>query len=48
VLEHVSIDDWLFGVAAVAADGSESPIAYPGDAGNFISNPPFPSPQPRP
>lgn len=48
VLEHASIDDWLFGVSAIAADGSESPIAYPGDAGNFISNPPFPSPQQRP
>lgn len=48
VLEHVSIDDWLFGVSAVAADGSESPVAYPGDAGNFISNPPFPAAQPRP
>ena len=48
VLEHASIDDWLFGVSAIAADGSESPIAYPGDAGNFISNPPFPAVQPRP
>ena len=48
VLEHASIDDWLFGVSAIAADGSESPIAYPGDAGNFISNPPFPAAQPRP
>ncbi|WP_235902814.1 M28 family peptidase [Sandarakinorhabdus oryzae] len=48
VLDQASIDDWLFGVSAVAADGSESPVAYPGDAGSFISNPPFPSPQPRP
>jgi hypothetical protein len=48
VLEHAVIDDWLFGVSAVAADGSESPIAFPGDAGNFVSNPPFPSAQPRP
>lgn len=48
VLENVVIDDWFFGVSAVAADGSESPVAYPGDAGSFISNPPFPQPQPRP
>jgi hypothetical protein len=47
-LEGVVIDDWFFGVSAIAADGSESPIAFPGDAGNFVSNPPFPSPQPRP
>jgi hypothetical protein len=43
-LENVVIDDWFFGVSAVAADGSESPIAYPGDAGNFISPPPAPKP----
>jgi hypothetical protein len=36
-LKGVVIDDWFFGVSAVAADGSESPIAFPGDAGNFIS-----------
>ncbi|WP_341476591.1 M28 family metallopeptidase [Sandarakinorhabdus cyanobacteriorum] len=36
-LEGVVIDDWFFGVSAVAADGSESPIAFPGDAGNFVS-----------
>jgi Peptidase family M28 len=39
-LDGVVIDDWFFGVSAVAADGSESPIAFPGDAGNFISPPP--------
>ncbi|WP_310475051.1 M28 family metallopeptidase [Sandarakinorhabdus sp.] len=44
VLEHVSIDDWLIGVAAVAADGSEGPIAYPGDAGNYVSPAPAPNP----
>ncbi|WP_164157734.1 M20/M25/M40 family metallo-hydrolase [Sandarakinorhabdus rubra] len=48
VLEHAVIDDWLFGVSTIAADGSESPIAFPGDAGNFVSNPPFPAAQPRP
>jgi hypothetical protein len=36
-LDGVVIDDWFFGVSAVAADGSESPIAFPGDAGNFVS-----------
>jgi Peptidase family M28 len=41
-LENVVIDDWFFGVSAVAADGSESPIAYPGDAGNFVSPAPKP------
>ena len=35
-------------VSAVAADGSESPVAYPGNADSFISNPPFPAAQPRP
>jgi hypothetical protein len=39
-LKGIVIDDWFFGVSAVAADGSESPVAFPGDAGNFISPPP--------
>ncbi len=43
-LDGVVIDDWFFGVSAIAADGSESPIAFPGDAGNFVSPPPAPSP----
>lgn len=47
-LENVVIDDYFFGVSSVAADGSESPIAFPGDAGNFVSKPPFPEAQPRP
>ena len=29
-LEHVNIDDWLFGVSALSADGYESPVAFPG------------------
>ena len=45
-LEGVVIDDWFFGVSAIGADGSESPIAFPGDAGNFVSPPPAPSAQP--
>lgn len=28
-LEHVNIDDWLFGVSSVSADGYESPVAFP-------------------
>ena len=45
VLPGVVIDDWFFGVSAVAADGSESPVAFPGDAGSFISPPPEAKPQ---
>ena len=32
-LTHVNIDDWLFGVSAISADGYESPVAFPGTAG---------------
>lgn len=39
-LPGVVIDDWFFGVSAVAADGSESPIVFPGPAGDFVSAPP--------
>jgi hypothetical protein len=46
VLENVVIDDWFFGVSAVAADGSESPVAFSGDAGNFISPAPTPKVSP--
>ncbi len=34
-LDNISIDDWFFGVAAVSADGYESPVVFPGDAGSF-------------
>jgi len=37
VLPAVVIDDWFFGVSAVAADGSESPVVFPGPAGAFRS-----------
>lgn len=40
VLKGVVIDDWFFGVSAVSADGYESPVVFPGDAGAFISPPP--------
>ena len=35
VLKNVVIDDWFFGVSAVSADGHESPVVFPGDAGSF-------------
>jgi hypothetical protein len=34
-LRSVVIDNWFFGVAAVAKDGSESPVVFPGAAGSF-------------
>ncbi len=34
-LDGIDIDTWFFGVAAVAADGSQSPVVYPGPAGAF-------------
>lgn len=34
-LEDVVIDNHFFGVAAVAEDGSESPVVFPGAAGSF-------------
>jgi len=35
LLSHVVIDDWFFGVSAVSADGYESPVVFPGEAGAF-------------
>jgi hypothetical protein len=42
VLEHIRVDDWVFGVSSVAADGSESPVAsaVPGGAFEPWVNPP--------
>ena len=34
-LENIIIDNYFFGVAAVATDGSESPVVFPGAAGSF-------------
>jgi hypothetical protein len=34
-LKNTVIDDWFFGVSAVAADGHESPVVFPGDPGAF-------------
>jgi len=39
VLEGINIDDWFFGVSAVSADGWESPVVFPGDAGSFERSP---------
>jgi hypothetical protein len=40
VLRDVVIDDWFFGVSSVSADGYESPVVFPGDAGSFERSPP--------
>ena len=34
-LENVVIDNYFFGVSAVSADGSESPVVFPGPVGAF-------------
>jgi len=34
-LENVVIDNYLFGVASVSADGYESPVVFPGATGSF-------------
>jgi len=34
-LANVAIDDFVFGVAGVSADGFESPVVFPGAAGSF-------------
>lgn len=39
VIKDVVIDDWFFGVSAVSADGYESPVVFPGDAGSFGRSP---------
>ena len=45
VLPHVRVDDWVFGVSTVAADGSESPIASAVPGGGFhpYAAPPAPA-----
>jgi len=39
VIKDVVIDDWFFGVSAVSAEGYESPVVFPGDAGSFERSP---------
>ncbi len=36
VLKGVNIDDYLFGVSAVSAEGDESPVEFPGPVGEFL------------
>ncbi|MFZ4687706.1 MAG: M28 family metallopeptidase [Polymorphobacter sp.] len=36
-LKGIDIDSWFFGVSAVGADGSASPVVYPGVAGAFAA-----------
>jgi len=45
VLKGINIDDWFFGVSAVSADGWESPVVFPGDAGSFERSPPAAAPK---
>jgi hypothetical protein len=40
VLKDVVVDDGFFGVSSVSADGYESPVVFPGDAGSFERSPP--------
>ena len=43
ILHGIRVDDWVFGVSSVAADGSESPVAsaVPGGAfGPYVPPPP--------
>jgi hypothetical protein len=37
-LKNINIDDWLFGVSSVSADGYESPVAFP-----FVEKPAGPN-----
>lgn len=40
-LENIVIDNYFFGVAAVAEDGSESPVVFPGPNGEFPKGAPI-------
>ena len=35
LLKNIDLDDFFFGVSAVSADGWESPVTFPGDAGSY-------------
>ena len=39
-LPGVNIDDFTFGVSAIAASGAESPVEFPGPIGAFVAPPP--------
>jgi Zn-dependent M28 family amino/carboxypeptidase len=47
VLPHIRVDDWVFGVSSVAADGSESPVASAVPGGAFRPYTPPPPPAAR-
>lgn len=47
-LPHVRVDDWVFGVSSVAADGSESPVASAVPGGGFHPYSPPAAPARRP
>lgn len=36
MLKGIDIDSWFFGVSALGADGSASPVVFPGPAGAFM------------
>jgi acetylornithine deacetylase/succinyl-diaminopimelate desuccinylase-like protein len=46
VLPHVRVDDWVFGVSSVSADGHESPVASAVPGGAFRPYTPPPPAQP--
>jgi Zn-dependent M28 family amino/carboxypeptidase len=43
VLRGIVIDDYFFGVSAISADGYESPVVFPGPAGDFRAPAPAPA-----
>ena len=45
-LPHVRVDDWVFGVSSVSADGFESPVASAVPGGAFRPIPPAPAARP--
>lgn len=44
VLRGIVIDDFFFGVSAISADGYESPVVFPGPAGDFRAPAPAAAP----
>jgi hypothetical protein len=45
-IRAIRVDDWIFGVSSVAADGSESPVAAAVPGGAFKPYTPPPPAQP--
>jgi hypothetical protein len=46
-LPGFSVDNSFFGIASVAADGSESPVEFPGQVGAFVPTAPVVPPAPQ-